>query len=202
MTWIAVFGSTVVMLLWIVIYSFFASIDFVDEVVILFGELTFWTTVIFAATVALGMCDSLRWIGFSRFIQHLASLSSGSQASTSHLTSTSSARCGSWVTSRINSVLATAIRKRIRARKQKVRWNLQLCFLVSIFGLRRKCPCMHMNLQTWQPPEAEPLQRGKRISILHHHLTRQAITPSISTPRVGCLKKFTCHPIRRCPRGS
>jgi phospholipid-translocating ATPase len=52
-TWIVVFGSTVVMMLWIVVYSFFFSSNFIDEVVILFGELTFWTTVIFAATVAL-----------------------------------------------------------------------------------------------------------------------------------------------------
>jgi len=43
------------MLLWIVIYSFFFSSDFIDEVQILFGELTFWTTVLFSATVALGM---------------------------------------------------------------------------------------------------------------------------------------------------
>ena len=41
------------MLLWIVIYSFFLSSDFIDEVVILFGELTFWTTVVFTVTVAL-----------------------------------------------------------------------------------------------------------------------------------------------------
>jgi len=43
------------MLLWIVIYSFFFSSDFIDEVQILFGELTFWTTVLFSAAVALGM---------------------------------------------------------------------------------------------------------------------------------------------------
>ena len=53
-TWIVVFGSTIVMLLWIVVYSFFFSSDFIDEVIILFGELTFWTTVVFATTVALG----------------------------------------------------------------------------------------------------------------------------------------------------
>lgn len=43
------------MLLWIVIYSFFFSSDFIGEVTVLFGELTFWVTVIFAAGVALGM---------------------------------------------------------------------------------------------------------------------------------------------------
>ncbi|KAJ8082391.1 phospholipid transporting ATPase [Marasmius tenuissimus] len=52
-TWIVVFGSTIVMLLWIVVYSFFFSSDFIDEVTILFGELTFWTTVVFATAVAL-----------------------------------------------------------------------------------------------------------------------------------------------------
>ncbi|ESK92514.1 phospholipid-translocating p-type atpase domain-containing protein [Moniliophthora roreri MCA 2997] len=52
-TWIIVFGSTLVMLGWIAVYSFFFSADFIDEVIILFGELTFWTTTIFAAVVAL-----------------------------------------------------------------------------------------------------------------------------------------------------
>ncbi|KAK7062688.1 phospholipid transporting ATPase [Paramarasmius palmivorus] len=53
MTWIVVFGSTLVMLLWILVFSFFFSADFIDEVIILFGEQTFWTTTIFAAAVAL-----------------------------------------------------------------------------------------------------------------------------------------------------
>ncbi|TRM59777.1 hypothetical protein BD626DRAFT_408683 [Schizophyllum amplum] len=52
-TFIVVIGSSVVMLLWILVYSFFFSSDFIDEVIILFGELTFWTSVIFAVTVAL-----------------------------------------------------------------------------------------------------------------------------------------------------
>ncbi|KAJ3720646.1 hypothetical protein C8R42DRAFT_627902 [Lentinula raphanica] len=52
-TWIVIFGSTIVMLLWITVYSFFFSSDFINEVIILFGELTFWTTVIFSAIVAL-----------------------------------------------------------------------------------------------------------------------------------------------------
>lgn len=53
-TWIVVFGSTVVMLLWIVVYSFFITADFTNEVVILFGTLTFWATVFLSAAVALG----------------------------------------------------------------------------------------------------------------------------------------------------
>ncbi|KIY47695.1 phospholipid-translocating P-type ATPase [Fistulina hepatica ATCC 64428] len=52
-TWLVVVGSSVVMLLWIVVYSFFFSSDFIDEVVILFGELTFWTTVVFSIVFAL-----------------------------------------------------------------------------------------------------------------------------------------------------
>lgn len=47
------------MLLWIVVYSFFLTVDFIDEVTVLFGELTFWTSVIFATVVALGECSAL-----------------------------------------------------------------------------------------------------------------------------------------------
>lgn len=42
------------MLLWIIVYSFFRSSDFVDEVVVLFGNLVFWTAVVFSVFVALG----------------------------------------------------------------------------------------------------------------------------------------------------
>lgn len=54
MTWIVVVGSTLVMMIWILVYSFFMSIDFVDEVLILFGGITFWATVVLTAAVALG----------------------------------------------------------------------------------------------------------------------------------------------------
>lgn len=54
MTWVVVVGSTLVMMLWIVIYSFFPSSDFVDEVVILFGTIYFWASVLLAATICLG----------------------------------------------------------------------------------------------------------------------------------------------------
>jgi phospholipid-translocating ATPase len=56
MTWIVVVGSTLVMLLWILVYSFFLSSDFVDEVMILFGGIAFWATVVLTAAVALGAC--------------------------------------------------------------------------------------------------------------------------------------------------
>ena len=42
------------MLAWIAIYSLFESVDFVDEVVILFGDITFWTSVILSVVIALG----------------------------------------------------------------------------------------------------------------------------------------------------
>jgi len=42
------------MLLWIVIYSFFQSNDFNDEVVILFGNVPFWASVIISIIIALG----------------------------------------------------------------------------------------------------------------------------------------------------
>lgn len=42
------------MLIWIAIYSAFNSIDFNDEVVVLYGEVTFWATVLVTTCVALG----------------------------------------------------------------------------------------------------------------------------------------------------
>lgn len=43
------------MLVWIAIYSAFESIDFVDEVVVLFGEVTFWASVLISVVIALGV---------------------------------------------------------------------------------------------------------------------------------------------------
>jgi len=54
MTWIVVFGSSLVMMLWIVIFSFFPSKDFVNEFLILFGTIYFWASVLLAATICLG----------------------------------------------------------------------------------------------------------------------------------------------------
>ena len=54
LSWIVVVGSSVVMLLWIVIYSFFQSSDFNDEVVVLFGNVPFWASVVISIIVALG----------------------------------------------------------------------------------------------------------------------------------------------------
>ena len=59
MTWSVVVGSTVLMLLWVVAYSFFpvSSLlpsNFVDEVLILFGTVGFWATVIVTVCICLG----------------------------------------------------------------------------------------------------------------------------------------------------
>ncbi|KAI5117600.1 hypothetical protein M0805_006713 [Coniferiporia weirii] len=53
-TWIVVIGSSLIMIIWIPIYSLFNTVDFNDEVVVLYGEITFWATVILATSVALG----------------------------------------------------------------------------------------------------------------------------------------------------
>ncbi|EJD08500.1 phospholipid-translocating P-type ATPase [Fomitiporia mediterranea MF3/22] len=52
-TWIVVIGSSLVMIIWIIIYSFFESVDFNNEVVVLFGEVTFWVTVLLTVVTAL-----------------------------------------------------------------------------------------------------------------------------------------------------
>ena len=41
------------MILWIVIYSFFESFDFTDEVQRLFGGVTFWAAVVLSVAIAL-----------------------------------------------------------------------------------------------------------------------------------------------------
>ncbi|KAH7868232.1 phospholipid-transporting ATPase 1 [Lentinula edodes] len=66
-TWIVIFGSTISMMLWITVYSFFFSSDFINEVIILFGELTFWTTVIFSAAVALAPRFIIKFINSAYF---------------------------------------------------------------------------------------------------------------------------------------
>ena len=61
-TWVVVIGSSLVMISWIIIYSFipansnfFSNTDgFIDEVTVLFSNITFWATVVFSIMVALG----------------------------------------------------------------------------------------------------------------------------------------------------
>ncbi|KAF9481771.1 phospholipid-translocating P-type ATPase [Pholiota conissans] len=52
-TWVVVIGSSIVMMLWIVIYSFFPSPDFMDEVSVLFGTIYFWAAVVLSAIICL-----------------------------------------------------------------------------------------------------------------------------------------------------
>ena len=52
-TWVIILGSSLVMFLWIVLYSFFESFDFAHEVERLFGGVTFWVTVGLAVAIAL-----------------------------------------------------------------------------------------------------------------------------------------------------
>ena len=47
------------MVLWILIYSFFETPNFNDEVIILFSEVSFWATVIVSVVIALGMHSSV-----------------------------------------------------------------------------------------------------------------------------------------------
>jgi phospholipid-translocating ATPase len=53
-TWIAVVGSMLVMCLWVTVYSFFHTPSFNDEVIILFGTVGFWTTVVITIILAIG----------------------------------------------------------------------------------------------------------------------------------------------------
>lgn len=53
-TWIAVVGSMLIMCLWVTVYSFFHTISFNNEVIILFGTVGFWTTVVITIMLAIG----------------------------------------------------------------------------------------------------------------------------------------------------
>ncbi|KIM27890.1 hypothetical protein M408DRAFT_329812 [Serendipita vermifera MAFF 305830] len=53
-TWIAVVGSMLLMCTWVVAYSFFDSIQFTREAIVLFSTVGFWSTVIFTVILALG----------------------------------------------------------------------------------------------------------------------------------------------------
>jgi hypothetical protein len=52
-TWASVVGSSLLMFVWIIIYSFFQSSDFINEVTVLFGGMTFWATIVLAVALAL-----------------------------------------------------------------------------------------------------------------------------------------------------
>jgi phospholipid-translocating ATPase len=57
-TWLVVIGSSLIMVIWVVIYSFFETPDFNNEAIILFGGITFWATVLVSVTLALSMSAS------------------------------------------------------------------------------------------------------------------------------------------------
>ena len=54
-TWVIIVGSNVVMLLWILVYSFFPTHDFYYEVEILYSSIVFWATVLLCVATALRM---------------------------------------------------------------------------------------------------------------------------------------------------
>lgn len=66
-TWIVVVGSSLVMIIWIAIYSAFNSVDFNDEVVVLYGSVTFWATVLLTVIISLGPRFLVRFVGSSFF---------------------------------------------------------------------------------------------------------------------------------------
>ena len=52
-TWVIISGSSLVMLLWIILYSFFETFDFADEARRLLGGVTFWAAVVLSVAIAL-----------------------------------------------------------------------------------------------------------------------------------------------------
>jgi phospholipid-translocating ATPase len=68
-TWAIIPGSSLVMLVWIVLYSFFDSFEFLHEAQRLYGSIAFWATVVLTVAIAL---RKFTWL--SRFsISHLVS---------------------------------------------------------------------------------------------------------------------------------
>ncbi len=52
--WAVTVGSSAFLIFWILIYSFFTSIDFTDEIFLLFSTVDFLASVILALVVAIG----------------------------------------------------------------------------------------------------------------------------------------------------
>ncbi|KAG8680208.1 hypothetical protein FRC09_018409 [Ceratobasidium sp. 395] len=53
LTWIVTLGSMAVLLIWIAVYSQFESVDFNDEITILFSTMAFWGAVVLSICVAI-----------------------------------------------------------------------------------------------------------------------------------------------------
>jgi phospholipid-translocating ATPase len=54
-TWTIVYGSTLLVMLWIALYSAFLTPNYVNEVVILFGSVQYWAAIVLSVIVAIGM---------------------------------------------------------------------------------------------------------------------------------------------------
>ncbi|KDQ08052.1 hypothetical protein BOTBODRAFT_586296 [Botryobasidium botryosum FD-172 SS1] len=66
-TWIVIVGSTLLMLLWIAIYSAFPSVDFHNEVIILFSTVDFWAAVALSVILAIGPRYMFKYVGQAYF---------------------------------------------------------------------------------------------------------------------------------------
>lgn len=64
-TWFIIIGSSLVMFLWIVIYSFFESFEFAQETQRLCGGVTFWVTVGLSVSIALRAFTKLSSFAYS-----------------------------------------------------------------------------------------------------------------------------------------
>ena len=61
-TWIVIVGSTLLVLLWITVYSYLTTGDFTNEVELLFSTADFWLAVILSVVLAVGK------FGFQEFV--------------------------------------------------------------------------------------------------------------------------------------
>jgi len=52
--WFVTVGSNLFLVLWIAVYSFLPSIAFNEEIIVLFGTVDFWATIILSVTLAIG----------------------------------------------------------------------------------------------------------------------------------------------------
>ncbi|TFK47398.1 phospholipid-translocating P-type ATPase [Heliocybe sulcata] len=65
--WIVNIGSSLVMIIWIAIYSAFESPDFIDEVVVLFSNIIFWASVVVSVVLALAPRFLVKFVSTTYF---------------------------------------------------------------------------------------------------------------------------------------
>lgn len=58
--WFVTIGSSLFMILWIMVYSAFESIDFNNEFILLFSTVDFLATLVLTVMIALGECEPSR----------------------------------------------------------------------------------------------------------------------------------------------